>query len=295
MIRIGTAGWSYPDWEGVVYPKTKPKGFHPLRYLAGFFDCVELNASFYANPREDAASRWAACVEAYPHFRFTAKLGRSFTHEPLPKDDRTLHAGAEAFDRSLEGLGKSGKLAGLLVQFPLSFRCDEAALRRLARLESCFGHHRLILEVRHRSWFERAPLREIERLGYGLARIDLPSSDSHPPPDAPCLGPIAYVRLHGRNRATWFAKGVGRDQRYDYLYGKSEVEELVELVRGLTRAADETFVITNNHFAGQAVANALEIKAGLNEEKPAAPVELIARYPRLSGITRPHGQPDLFA
>ena len=62
MIRIGPAGWSYPDWEGVVYPRRKPKDFHPLRHLARYFDCVEINSSFYGAPVPRNAEHWAELV-----------------------------------------------------------------------------------------------------------------------------------------------------------------------------------------------------------------------------------------
>ena len=50
MIRIGPAGWSYKDWEGVVYPMPKPKGFHEATYLAQYFDTIEINSTFYRPP-----------------------------------------------------------------------------------------------------------------------------------------------------------------------------------------------------------------------------------------------------
>lgn len=291
MIRVGTAGWSYPDWEGVVYPRHKPRGFHPLRHLARFVDCVEINSSFYALPEERSAERWLTCVADRPDFRFTAKLWRAFTHEALPEGDAELERLAAAFLERIEALRGAGRLAALLVQFPLSFHWSADAERRLARLEACFGHLPLVLEVRHRGWFEREPLAAVERLGYSLAEIDLPASDRHPPPDPPTIGPLRYLRLHGRNAATWFARGVGRDQRYDYLYG---AEELAEITGRIRRQGPESFVVTNNHFAGQALANALEILAALRHDVPDAPAELVAAYPRLAGVVRAVGQQALF-
>ena len=137
----------------------------------------------------------------------------------------------------------------------------------------------------------------VARLGYSLACIDLPPAADHPPADAlegAAPGPIGYLRLHGRNARTWFAKGAGRDQRYDYLYDKGEVAELVQRARRLASGTDETFVITNNHFSGKAVANALEIMAGVNGSPPLAPTQLIAAFPRLAESVRPDGQTTLF-
>ncbi len=297
MIRVGPAGWSYADWEGTVYPRRKPRGFHPLGHLARYVDCVEVNSSFYALPRADHAERWVAEVAERPTFRFTVKLLGAFTHEPLPEVGADFERLAHAWLAGVEPLRASGKLAGALVQFPLGFRHTPAGLDRLARIEGAFGHLRLVLEVRHRSWFAPAALRAVERLGYSLARIDLPPARDHPPADAPTFGPLGYLRVHGRNAATWFARDAGRDQRYDYLYTPEEVRELAAVTRQLAGGTDETYVITNNHFSGQAVANALELRALLDEggsTAPLAPAELVERFPRLREVTRTDGQTSLF-
>ena len=294
MIRVGPAGWSYADWEGVVYPRRKPRGFHPLSHLARFVDCVEVNSSFYAVPRAEHAKRWLREVEAAPGFRFTAKLLGAFTHETLPEEERVFDELARAWLEGIEPLRAAGRLAAVLVQFPIGFRHTGAAVERLERIASAFGHLALVLEVRHRSWYGPDALRAVERLGYSLARIDLPAAREHPPEDAPAFGPIGYLRLHGRNSDTWFAREAGRDQRYDYLYSPAEVEQLVRVTRVLAGGADETYVITNNHFSGKAVANALELMAALSQERPLAPVELLERYPRLRATTRPDGQDVLF-
>lgn len=75
MIRIGPAGWSCKDWEGVVYPSLKPNGFHPETYLAQYFDLIEINSTFY---RAREPGNWARRVGANPDFRFPAELFRCF-------------------------------------------------------------------------------------------------------------------------------------------------------------------------------------------------------------------------
>src|ERR1700687_3259061 len=80
-LRCGPAGWMYKDWEGIVYPRPKPSGFDQLRYIAQFFDAVEINSSFYGPPLATTSSNWVRRVEDNPSFRFTAKLWKRFTHE----------------------------------------------------------------------------------------------------------------------------------------------------------------------------------------------------------------------
>ncbi len=307
MIRVGPAGWSYPDWEGIVYPRRKPRGFHPLRHIARYFDCVEINSSFYGTPVARNAEHWLELVAERPDFRFTAKLQDVFTHERPPEDERTALEQAGAFLAGLEPLRGAGRLGALLVQFPRSFRRSGEARERLRWIAEVFGGVPLALELRHRSWFAPESLSALRELGYALAGIDLPREADRPSEDD-LLGaggdarprPLAYLRAHGRNASAWFDPRAGRDQRYDYLYAPDEVADLVRTARRLAQGADETYVITNNHFAGKAVANALEILAALSGTKPLAPVELLASFPRLGGSVRPDegagtvGQGSLF-
>ena len=295
MIRVGPAGWSYEDWKGVVYPRPRPKGFHPLAYLLPFIDCVEINSSFYAMPSADHAASWAELVRARPDFRFLVKLHRDFTHGP-PSRGEAFEALAKAFLAGVDPLRESGKLSALLLQFPVSFirsRKGEEE-RRLDRLADAFPGLPLAIELRHRSWFEPEALANLRRRRMSLLHIDLPPARDHPPPWFEPTGPIGYLRLHGRNSRNWFRKGAGRDERYDYLYPADEVEELVGRARRLAGEHDETFVVTNNHFEGQAMANALEIRAQLGGTPVPAPAQLVERYPRLRALTRPTGQQRLF-
>ncbi len=292
VIRIGPAGWSYPDWEGVVYPRPHPRGFHALPYLARWFDVIEINSSFYALPDAANVARWVELAQPFEPLRFSAKLPQELTHGEF--EPRAAEALAREFSARLTALSQSGRLLGLLAQFPVSFRADARALERVERLREWFDRAPLVLELRHASWFEPARLERLERLGVSLAHIDLPASRSHPPTWHRPFGPLGYLRLHGRNATTWFQRGAGRDQRYDYLYGARELGEIAERARRLSGEHDETAVVTNNHFAGQAVLNALELRALLSSVAPTAPAELVRAYPeRLKGYSS-GGQGELF-
>ena len=294
VIRVGPAGWSYPDWEGRVYPRTKPHGFHPLRFLAPFVDTVEINSSFYGVPRPEHAQRWGHLVAAEKGFRFVAKLHQDFTHAPVPVDPGEWAAKAQMWRAGIEPLHRRKVLAAVLVQFPVSFHDEPLAVRRLGRIAGLLDGLPLVLEVRHASWFEPPALDEVAGLGYSLAHVDLPPAWNHPPPRHRATGPIGYLRLHGRNEATWFQRGSGRDERYDYLYSPGEIGELARKARSIALESDETYVVTNNHFEGQAVANAIELRALLAGAPVEAPPELVERYPRLAACTLRTGQGKLF-
>lgn len=296
MIRVGPAGWSYADWEGIVYPRPKPKGFHPLRTIAGLFDAVELNATFYADPSAANAERWLGLVEHHGAFRFTAKLHGDFTHAERPT--RTgWDAREAAFRDGLAPLMGPSRLAAVLAQFPASFIRDDRARRRVAAIVERFFDLGVVLELRHRSWFTPSALQELHDLKVGLARIDLPDARDHPPTDEPPpqpTGPTGYLRLHGRNAGAWFDREATRDNRYDYLYEERELDPLVTEARRLAGEHDQLFVVTNNHFEGQAVANGLELQAALNGKQPTVPEGLFARFPRLAAGFQSGGTGRLF-
>ncbi len=297
MIRVGPAGWSYPDWEGRVYPAHKPHGFHPLAHLAHFFDTIEINSSFYALPRAEHAERWIAQVADRPNFRFYAKLNRDFTHLPEPGDpaeDAQWEAKARAFQAGLAPLVRGKRLAGVLAQFPVTFLHGKSEVRRLGRLRGLFPDLPLVLEVRHQSWFERPAIDQVRGLAYSLAYVDLPSAWNHPPPWHEPTGAIGYLRLHGRNSQEWFRGDAERDDKYDYLYTSRELDELAHKARRIASVHDETAVITNNHFSGQAVANAIDLMFLLQGRPIAAPSEIVESFPHLRERVRIEGQQPLF-
>jgi hypothetical protein len=111
IVRVGPAGWSYPDWAGFVYPSRRAKGFHEATYLAEYFDTIEINTSFYQPPRPEHAAQWLDRVAANPRFVFTAKLCQRFTHDvqsisssSAAEDERAVRAGFDVL-RAAKKLG----------------------------------------------------------------------------------------------------------------------------------------------------------------------------------------------
>src|SRR5260370_3792722 len=78
IVRVGPAGWSYPDWAGYVYPSRPGKGFHEAAYLSEFFDTIEINTSFYQPLRPDHAAQCIDPVAANPPLFFPPKLSQRF-------------------------------------------------------------------------------------------------------------------------------------------------------------------------------------------------------------------------
>lgn len=258
-VRVGPAGWSYTDWEGTVYPKHGPK-FDHLAYLAGFFDTIEINSPFYRIPPPSHAKSWVRRVSANPDFRFTTKVFRGFTHEKasLAADD------VKAFRNYLDPLMESGRLGALLLQFPWSFKDSGESREKLVRLFEAFAGYPKALEVRHASFQTPDFAGFLDEHDVGFVNVDQPLfSDSVKPSDT-ATGPVAYARFHGRNYQKWFAHEESWE-RYNYLYSQEELAPWVDRIRAMARER-ETYVITNNHFRGQAVVNAADIKSALGQD-----------------------------
>jgi len=278
-IRVGTSGWSYDDWRGRFYPEAMGASFDALAYLARYVGAVEVNASFYRPPSPRAAASW---LRRTPEaFAFAFKLHQRFTHD---RDTPWTADEVATFRRGIEPVEDAGRLGAVLAQFPWSFRCDADALRHLEAIHRDFGDLPLVVEVRHVSWTDPAAAAFLRSRGMGWANIDQPASRSGVPPTSLVTSPVGYVRLHGRNREAWFAKDAGRDAKYDYLYREDELGEWIDRIRDIARQSDRTYVFTNNHYRGQAPANALQILSGLTGGPVPVPRPLARAYPILESI-----------
>jgi uncharacterized protein YecE (DUF72 family) len=291
--HVGTAGWSYEDWEGIVYPVPKGRGFHPLPFLAGFIDIVEVNSTFYRPATPAFARSWLKKVERHPDFLFAVKLHQVFTHRRTGFGQKET----DEFKAAVDLLRLGGRLAALLVQFPWSFANTRANTEYLLRLLGLFAEYPLAVEVRHASWDEPAFYAALRERRAAFCNIDQPLFKNSIGPSAVSTSPeFAYVRFHGRNAENWFREDAGRDDRYDYLYAKDELGDWVARIKELGAKSGKVYVITNNHYRGQAMANALQIRNMITGRKVDVPGLLLEKYPVLREIVRSirAGQMDLF-
>jgi uncharacterized protein YecE (DUF72 family) len=288
IIRIGPAGWSYKDWEGVVYPHKPGKSFDPLEYLSQFFDTIEINSSFYRPPTVSTTKSWARRVAGNKQFTFTAKLHRVFTHER----GKATATDEKDFREGMDELANAGKLGSVLLQFPWSFKNTDDERIYLSKLLEQFSDYPLVVEVRHTSWNNEEVYEWLEERGAGICNIDQPVFAKSIRPASLTTSRVGYVRLHGRNYQNWFREEAPRDERYNYLYSLDELDPWLVRINQVAKQTRETYVITNNHFRGQAVVNALEIKAALEEELVPAPEPLFKVYPRLDESATPQGKTD---
>jgi uncharacterized protein YecE (DUF72 family) len=310
-LRIGTSGWNYPagrgTWNGIFYPPSRgrPKGFDELAFYARHFNTVEINSTFYGQPRAEIAAGWAARTP--PGFEFSVKLYQKFTHpkmytsrvaRTLPHDasaDRALleaiaepsAADLDEFKRGIEPLASSGKLGALLAQFPPSFKDAPDSRDYLGGLLRALRGYRVAVELRHRSWSDGIAdtLSILNEFGAAWVQIDEPKFRfSIRQNFLPNVKGFYYMRLHGRNAAQWWRHGASED-RYDYLYSAGELREFSETAAAARQLVGKAYLYTNNHFSAKSVANAAMIKQQLGEpiEGDYRP-EFIAAYPDLAAV-----------
>jgi uncharacterized protein YecE (DUF72 family) len=290
-IYIGTAGWSYKDWEGIVYPAQLKKSQHPVEYLARYVDVIEINTSFYGHIKPEWGKLWCRKARAVnPEFVFTAKLNRAFTHSPIavvestsaetirtnPEDERLAKEG-------LESIANEDMLGAVLAQFPISFKNTNPNRDYLDGVIEKFKQFPLVVEVRHNSWTNEGTLRYFAEKSVTFCNIDQPQLGKAVGPSEHVTAPLAYVRLHGRNYDQWFDSDSGAD-RYNYLYTAPELQEWKTRIDVIAEKAKKTFVVANNHFEGKAAVNALQLKHMLTGRAVPVPDTLLKRYWELGEI-----------
>jgi len=266
-IRVGTSGYTFDDWKGLVYPKTL-KG-SALPYYAKLFDCVEINTTFYRVP---PPSLFEGMLKQVPDdFVFLVKLPKEMTHE---RD--AFERVAVPFAESVLPLLRSGQLGGLLAQFPFSFKLEAAALSHLEKLaDALVGHGVPVnVEFRHGSWLDESAYRFLKGHGLGFINVDLPELEGLPGRTNVVTSNVAYYRLHGRNKANWWKETGNPHDRYDYSYTEGQLDEWAAKARDAAGRADVAYVLTNNCRLGQSVISALMLARKLDLPAPTRPPNL---------------------
>lgn len=292
MIRFGVAGWDYADWWGPLYPPSKPRGFDPLAYLAGYFNTIEINSTFYRPATSRSATSWAKRVAHNRDFKFTAKLWQRFTHE---RDNAWTPDDVAAVREGLQPLADAKRLGCVLAQFPWSFKRTAESREWLDDVLVAFSDFPLTVEVRHASWNVPEFYGALAERGVGVVNIDQPVFRHSIKPDARVTADVGYVRLHGRNYENWFRDEAEPHERYDYLYTAEELKPWLDRIHEVAERARETYVITNNHFRGQAAVNAAMLKKLYGEEEVWVPAPLAETYRPVLGPLgiRGNGEPRL--
>lgn len=298
---VGTAGWSYEDWVGPFYPERLPCGVSRLAFYSDFFDCVEVDSTFYRHFPPRVAEKWLGEVESNGRFVFLVKLHRNFTHGKQ-EDKRRLGDDRAVVHDFLRPFIERNKLGGVLVQFSEYFRDSRASRDRISSIADQFGGTQLFWELRHTSWYKDAAANFLRDHKMSLIAVDQPALKGMVGLNPEIPENVGYFRFHGRNETMWQvsrnairrngASGAtsakddpGRNDRYNYLYGGSELDEIEGKIRKTGERCERIYVVMNNHPMGKAVANALELVKRLrDQEKVRVPDTVIRYFPELQKI-----------
>jgi uncharacterized protein YecE (DUF72 family) len=301
-IRIGTCSWADEALSKYYYPPGLPAG-ERLSYYAREFDTVEVDSTYYRLPALPMVERWA---ERTPDgFVMHVKAFGLMTRHPVkleqlppdlrdeaPTDDRgrvdrpSRELRGEVFRlflEALEPLRSQGKLGGILFQLPSYVVFKPASLDYLTWARHQIADDEMLVEFRHASWLDDdhrdETLRFLADLDAAHVIVDAPRIEGAKnlvPTVLAVTNPTLYVRLHGRNAATWNKRGGSAAERFDYLYGDDELREWVEPLRELAEHARQAYAFFNNNASSpdgrggrvaQAATNARALRRLLQAER----------------------------
>lgn len=291
-VRVGTCSWADQSLVQTWYPPGLRSAEQRLRHYAAHFDVVELNSSYYALPGAEAAAAWARRTP--DGFVFHVKAFGMMTRHPvraeqLPEDLREQapvdHLGRvdhppedlreAVFDRFLHGIGplrEAGRMGGVLIQMPPYIVFKPSNLVYLEWAQERLDGLELLVEFRHRSWFEDGATAQVlsflEQRGMTHVIVDAPRLPARNlvPTVVAATSPTAYLRLHGRNAATWNVRGRSAAERFDHLYSDGELAEWVEPLRELAAGAQRTYAMFNNNGRSTLPSGAAIAQAPVNAE-----------------------------
>ncbi len=237
-LRIGTSGWTYASWRGVLYGKGLPQGRWLERY-AEAFDTVELNATFYRLPTGEQFASWRSRTPS--RFAFAVKGSRLITHI---KRLNGVEEDVETFLSRVRQLGH--KAAVTLWQLPPSLERDDERLGSFLRLLPRARARRQAVEFRHQSWYVSEVYALLERRGVGLVLPDSARREAMTAPEIHQTAPFMYLRFH-----------CGRGSRGEYT--EAQLKAWAKRIAAWRRERD-VYVFFNNDWEGFAVRNALRLK-----------------------------------
>jgi uncharacterized protein YecE (DUF72 family) len=294
-VRVGTCSWTDKTMISRWYPRGVSTAEARLRYYADRFDTVEVDSTFYALPSEHNSFVWAERTPTVFTFHIKAyglMTGHAVSERALDPALREMEyrsdaagrvwdpsremvdASFELFSDALAPLRAAGKLGGVLMQFPPSFRAAQGDLARnldyLEYAKERLGGDRMLVEFRHPSWVterEDETMRFLSDRGIAYVSVDAPQFDDGctMPPLARATADWGYVRMHGRNTGTYFARTRTAADRFDYLYGVDELAEWEEPVTRLAGETETTFVMFNSCKYDYAPRNAMQMSEILGD------------------------------
>jgi uncharacterized protein YecE (DUF72 family) len=261
MIYVGTSGYSYDDWKGPYYPENI-KSTEMLPFYAQEFRASEINYTYYRMPSPKTLGAMAKKVPE--GFVFTVKASKELTHEREAEEGYGTPESFTQFREALQPMVDEGKFGAVLAQFPNSFKPSPENRDYLSSFREYMGDLPVVVEFRNASWVTDDTMELLKQNNLGYCCVDEPHMKGLIPPIAVATAPVAYVRFHGRNAQKWWQHDEAYE-RYSYSYKPEELQEWVPKIEKLENNAQQTFVFTNNHYKGQSVDTARQLKELLSK------------------------------
>lgn len=256
-IYIGTSGYSYPDWRGVLYPRGLKSGdFLPC--YARRFVFTELNFSYYRQPLPEQCRQFLN--QTPQDFLFTLKAHQSLTHLRGPGWEEA----AALFREGINPLVETRRLGAVILQFPYSFGYTRENRLYLARLLERLEGLPVAVEFRKQEWQNPSVRKGLRERKAAEVITDSPELPGLPEAQISLTSDWGYIRFHGRNADNWWDGD--NVSRYDYNYSGPELAGWVDSIGKMVQKTRRLFIAFNNHRKGQAVENALTLR-GMLEEK----------------------------
>jgi uncharacterized protein YecE (DUF72 family) len=258
MIKIGTSGFSFPDWKGKVYPgHVKSEQFLPYYEKELGFNAVELNFTYYTLPSAGVIE--GLSKKTSDDFEFVVKGFKGMTHDPFDKriphkpDKAEIKLYYKYFHDSLEIIRKNNKLGAVLLQFPVFFYHTAENMEYLLNAKENLKDDTLVVEFRNSQWLNKETFAFLRDNEIAYCAVDEPVLPRLMPFTDDVTSDTAYIRFHGRNR-DWFNSPVST--RYNYLYSDKELDEFLPSIKKMDKAAGKTYLFFNNCHSGNAAVNA---------------------------------------
>ncbi len=254
-IKVGTSGWKFDDWAGTFYPLRVPRTKW-LEYYASRFPIGEINSTYY---RIAGTATYEAIDKRTPgSFEIYAKVHADVTHSDMHPAESMRHLMSV-----LRPLRDSGKLRGLLAQFPNKFSYSLSNLDRVKAVAGMCNELQLCTEFRHTSWEREDALAAIRDCGITWVSPDEPELPGLVSKTLRATAGLLYVRMHGRNASAWYNRNAG--DRYDYNYSDEQLKTLGTSLLEFNGDATTAVVFFNNCYHGQAASNGHWFKDWLNQ------------------------------
>jgi len=252
-IRLGTSGYSFGGWKGIVYPSNIRES-EMFAYYTDYFrlNTVEINYTYYTMPSRKVFESYARRLP--DEFDFTVKLYAGITHEPWLSADSAPDVDTDLCSRflwAIEPLAESGRLGCLLAQFPPRMYPGRVSWDYLLRLRDAFAGQKLVYEFRNKAWVSPGTISKLKQADIGYCAVDEPQVGPLMPLVPAVTSDVAYLRFHGRN-TKWFEDS---SVRYDYLYSERELKKMLPTIKSMAGRSKTVYIQFNNCHAGAALRN----------------------------------------